>query len=105
MYIVITVRKNHFRATQITQRINHHITQVIEVDHPNEEIHEISHKIDIIDRIAKITKITIHEQIPIQQSLFLDPTPNQTQGIDTIPIINHETHHTTELETIHIIEI
>ena len=60
---------------------------------------------DIIDRIAKITKITIHDQIPIQHNLFLDPVPNQTQGIDTIPIINHETHHRTEIETIHIIEI
>ena len=37
--------------------------------------------------------------------LFLDPVPNQTQGIDTIPIINHKTRHTTEIETIHIIEI
>ena len=102
MYIVITV---HFRATQITQGINHHITQVIEVDHPNEEIHEISHKIYITDRIAKTTKITIHNRIPIQQKMFLDPVPNQTQGIDSIPIINHETHHTTEIETIQIIEI
>ena len=41
----------------------------------------------------------------MQQNLFLDPVPNQTQGINTIPIINHETHHTTEIETIHIIEI
>ena len=37
--------------------------------------------------------------------MFLNPVPNETQGIDTIPIINHETHHTTEIETIHIIEI
>ena len=37
--------------------------------------------------------------------MFLDSVPNQTQGIDTIPIINHETHHTTEIETTHIIEI
>ena len=37
--------------------------------------------------------------------MFLDPVPNQTKGIDTIPIINHDTHHTTEIETIHIIEI
>ena len=37
--------------------------------------------------------------------MFLNPVPNQTQGIDTIPIINHETHHTTEIETIRIIEI
>ena len=61
IYIVITFRENHVRATQITQEINHHLTQVIEVDHPNEEIHEISHKIDITDRKAKITKITIHD--------------------------------------------
>ena len=62
IYIVITVQENHFQATQITQEINHHIIQVIEVDHPNEETHEI----DITDRIAKITKITIHDRIPIQ---------------------------------------
>ena len=102
---LVTVQENHFRTTQITKGINHHITQVIEVDHANEEIHEISQKTDIIDRIAKITKITIHDQIPIQHNLFLDPVPNQTQGIESIPIINHETHHTTEIETIHIIEI
>ena len=105
IYIIKTVEENHFRATQITQGINHHITQVTEVDHPDEEIHEISHKIDITDRIAKITKITIHDRISIQQNFFLDPVPNQTQGKDTIPIINHEIHHTTEIETIHLIEI
>ena len=104
IYIVTTVQENHLQATQITQEINHNITQVIEVDHPNEEIHEISHKIDITDRIAKITKITIHDRIQTQQNLFLDPVPIQTQGIGTIPIINHETHHTPEIETIHIIE-
>ena len=38
-------------------------------------------------------------------NLFLDQISNQTQEINTIPIINHETHHTTEIETIHIIEI
>ena len=45
--IVITVQENYFQATQITQEINHHITQVIEVDRPNKEVHKISHKIDI----------------------------------------------------------
>ena len=59
--MVITVQNHHFRTTQITQGINHHITQVIEVDHPNEEIHEIPQKKELIDRIAKITKITIHD--------------------------------------------
>ena len=41
----------------------------------------------------------------MQHNLFLDPVPNQIQEINTIPIINHETHHTTEKETVHIIEI
>ena len=41
----------------------------------------------------------------MQHTLFLDRIANQTQKRNTIPIINHETHHTTEIETIHIIEI
>ena len=101
MYTVTTAQENHFRTTPITQGINHHITQVIEEDHQNEEIHRILHKIIIID---KIVKITIRDQIQMQHNLFLDPIPNQTQEINTIPIINHETHHITEIETIHIIE-
>ena len=55
--------------------------------------------------IDQIVEITIRDQIPMQHNLFLDQIPNQTQEINTIPIINHETHHTTEIETIHIIEI
>ena len=37
----------------------------MKVDRPNKKIHEISHKLDIVDRIAKITKteITIHNRI------------------------------------------
>ena len=41
----------------------------------------------------------------MQHNLFLDPLHNQNQEINTIPIINHEIHHITEIETIHIIEI
>ena len=41
----------------------------------------------------------------MQHNLFLDPIHNQTQEINTIPIINHEIHHITEIETIRIIEI
>ena len=37
--------------------------------------------------------------------MFLHPVPIQTQGIDTIPIIDHKTHHTTEIETINTVEI
>ena len=49
IYIVIIVQENHFQVTQITQEINHHITQIIEVDRTNKENHEISHKMDIAD--------------------------------------------------------
>ena len=63
---------------------------------------QILHKKIIIDQIVEIT---IRDQIPMQHNLFLDPVPNRIQEINTIPIINHETHHTTEIETIHIIEI
>ena len=101
MYIVTTVQENHFRTTQITQGINHHITQLIEEDHQNEEIHRILHKTIIIDQIVEIT---IRDQIQMQHNLFLDPIPNQTQVINIIPIINHETHHITEIETLQIIE-
>ena len=37
--------------------------------------------------------------------MFLHPVPIQTQGIDPISIIDHETYHATELETIHTVEI
>ena len=99
MYTVTTVQENHFRSILITQGINRHITQVIEEDHPNEEIHRILHKIILIDQIVEITT---RDQIQIQHNLFLDPIPNQTQEINTIQTINHETHHITE--TIQIIE-
>ena len=102
MYTVTKVQENHSRTTPITQGINHHITQVIEEDHQNEEIHRILHKIIIIDQIVEIT---IRDQIQMIHNLFLDPVPNQTQETNTIPIINHETHHITEIETIHKIEI
>ena len=75
IYIVLTVQENHLQVNPITQEINHHLTQVIEVDRPNEEIHEISHKIDIADRIAKITKITIPDRIQTKQNLFLHSVP------------------------------
>ena len=100
MYTATTVQENHFRTIPITRELNHHITQVIEEDHQNEEIHKIRHKIIIIDQIVKITT---PDQIRIQHDLFLDLIPNQ--GIITIQTINHETHHTIEIETTPIIEI
>ena len=86
----------------VDKRNQSHITQVIEEDHQNKEIHRILHKTIIIDQIVEIT---IRDQTQMQHNLFLDPVPNQTQEINTNPIINHKTHHITEIETIHIIEI
>ena len=100
MYTATTVQENHFRTITITREINHHITQVIEEDHQNEEIHKILHKIIIIDQIVEITT---PDQIQIQHNLFLDLIPNQE--INTIQTINHETHHIIEIETIQIIAI
>ena len=89
-----------FQAIKTILEINHHITLVIEVDHPNKEIHEFSHKIDIADRIVKTT---IHDRIQTQHNLFQHPVPIQTQEIDTIPTTDHETHRTIETETIQTI--
>ena len=88
------------RTIQIIQEINHHITQVIEEDRQNEEIHKIRHKIITIDQIVEITTPDL---IQTQHNLFLDLIPNQE--IDTIQTISHETHHIIEIETIPIIEI
>ena len=100
MYTATAVQENHFRTIPITRELNHHITQVIEEDHQNEEIHKIRHKIITIDQMVEITT---PDQIRIQHNLFLDLIPNQ--GIITIQTINHETHHTIEIETTPIIEI
>ena len=61
---------------------------------------------NIVDRIAKITSIetTIHDQIQTEEK-FLIPVPIQILGIDTIQTIDHEIHHTTEIETIQTIGI
>ena len=100
MYTATTVQENHFRTIPTTREINHHITQVIEEDHQNEEIHKIRHKIITIDQIVEIT---FPDQIQIQHNLFLDLISNQ--GIDTIQTVSHETHHIIGIETIPIIEI
>ena len=56
---------------------------------------------DIIDRIVEST---ILDQIQTQHNLF-DHVPNQTQGIDTIPMTDHEIHPTSEIRTVQKIEI
>ena len=88
MYIVIIALENRFQATKTILGINHHITLVIEVDHPNKEIHEISHKIDIVDQIVETTT---HDQTQTQHNLFQHPVTTQTE-INIIQTINHEIH-------------
>ena len=100
MYTATTVQENHSRTKQIIQELNHHITQVIEEDRQNEDIHKIRHKITTIDRIVEITTPDL---IQTQHNLFLDLILNQE--INTIQAISHETHHIIEIETIPIIEI
>ena len=102
MYTAIIVLENHFQAIETTLEINHDITLVIEVDHPKKEIHEISQKIDIVDRIVETT---IHGQIRTQHNLFQHPVPIQVQEIDTFPTTDHEIHRTIEIETIQTTEI
>ena len=72
MYIVIIALENHFQAIKTILEINHHITLVIEVDHPNKEIHEIFHKIDIVDQIVETTT---QDQTQTQHNLFQHPVP------------------------------
>ena len=69
-------------------------------------MHETSHKIDIVDQIAKITSIetTIHDQIQKEQS-FLKPVPIQILGIDTIQTIDYVIRHKIEKGTTQITEI
>ena len=82
-------------------RTNHPIILVIDVDHKKKEVHEISHKIDIVDQIVETIKleITNHDQIQTEQNCLI-LVPIQVLGIDTIQTIDHETHHTIETETI-----
>ena len=72
IYIVITALVNHSHIIQTIQETNHLIILVIEADHQNKEIHEISHKIDIVDQIVKIINIetTIHAQIQSRECSF-----------------------------------
>ena len=100
MYTATTVQENHSRTIPVIQEINPHITQVIEEDHQNEEIHKIHHKITTIDQIVEITT---PDQIQTHNDLFLDLIPNQE--ITIIQTTNHEIHHTIGIETTPIIEI
>ena len=71
-YTVKTALQNHFQVIQTNQETNHHLTQVIEVDPQNKEIHEKFHKIDIVDHTVEIieNEITIHDRIRIKRIVW-----------------------------------
>ena len=73
----------------------------------DEEIHEISHKIDIVDQLVKIIniEITIHDQIQTEEKFHLPSVLIQNLRIDNIPTNDHEIHQKIEIETILTIEI
>ena len=107
IYIVTTALVNHSQIIQITQEINHPISLVIEGDHQNKEVHEISHKIDKVDQKAKIISIetTIHVQIQTEENVHLIPILIQNLGIDTTQTIDHKIYHIIKMETTQIIGI
>ena len=98
---VIKAREKHFQTVRITQEINHLITLITKADHQNTEIHEISHKIDIVDQIVETisTETIIHDQIRTDK-VHLIPVPTQTLGIDTFQMIDQEIHLTIDTEII-----
>ena len=49
IFTVTTVLENNFQTVQTLQETNQLITLVTEADHQNKQIHEISHKMDIVD--------------------------------------------------------
>ena len=101
LYKALIAQENYSQAIKTILEVNHHTTLVIEVDHPNKEIHEISHKIDIADRIVETTT---DDQFQTQHNLLQHPVHNQRK-IDNTQTINHEIHHIIEIETIQIIDI
>ena len=105
-YIVTIALENHSQIAQTIQEINHPITLTTDVDHQIKEIHEIPHKIDIVDHTVKITiiEIFIHDQTQTDTITRLKPVPIHTLGIDTIQMIDQETHHTIDIEIIPTIE-
>ena len=69
---------------------------------PDQRIHEIPHKTDIVDHTVEIPiiEIIIHDQIQTDRITRLIPVPIQILGIDTIQMIDQATHHTIDIEII-----
>ena len=58
-FTLLIVHENHSQITIITVNINHLSGITTAEDLQIEEIHKISHKIDIVDQTVKTTKIEI----------------------------------------------
>ena len=84
---------------QINQETNHLITLITEKDHQTKKFSVLFHKIGIVDQIVDITSIgiTIHYQVQTDQKVSLKPVPIHTQRIDTIPMIDQEIPHKSEI--------
>ena len=101
--------------SQTTLDNTHLIIRIIEDDHQTKEIHEISHKTDIVDQTVEIIsiEITIQDQIQTDLNFRLLPVAIQILEIDIIQMIDLETLHIIEIEifptigieTIEMIEI
>ena len=98
--------KNHFQIAQTIQKINRLIILTKEVDHQTKEVHKIPHKTDIVDHAVEILnmEIFVYNQTPTDQNIRLIPVPIHNLGIDTVQMIDQETHRTIDTEIIPIIE-
>ena len=100
-FIAKTALENHYQIAQIIQEIYHLMNLTTEVVHHIKEIHEIPQKIDIVDHKVEIIVIEIiHVQTQSDRIICLIPVPIHNLGIDTTQMIDQETHHTIDIETI-----
>ena len=97
-FTVIIALENQFQIAQIIQEINLLITLTSEVDHQIKETHEVPHKTDIVDQTVETLniEIIIHDQSQIDRTIRLIPVPIHILGIDTIQMIDQETHRTID---------
>ena len=86
--MVIIGQINQFQITPIALVDNHPITRNIEDDHHAKEIHETSHKTDIVYHIVEIvnTEIIIQDQNQTNLNFRLMQVPIQTLEIETLQI-------------------
>ena len=96
-FTVTIALESHSQIAQIIQEINYLIPLTTELDHQIKEIHEIPHKIDIVDHTVQIhiIEIIIHDQTQTDRIIRLIPVLIHILGLDTIQMIDQETHHTT----------